>query len=403
MYLLILILILPLMGNVPAEDPCIAPEWGFFGHRRINRLAVFTLPEEMLPLYKTQIEYLTEHAVDPDKRRYATTFEGVRHYMDLDQWGEQPFDNVPRRFEQALARFSNIILVYESGDTSLLHWNDYWPAGADTLANANNYFLESEYYRYVRDSVWIQYYDGPNWKAEGLKALLQSDIHAISQIWIRDVFTEHGIVPYNLYDQYYRLVKAFEAQDWERVIRYSSDIGHYVGDAHTPLHTTKNYNGQLTNQIGIHAFWESRIPELFADESFNYFGGKATYIENKRSYFWDIVLESHSLVDSVLLIEKRVSEQFPEDRQYCFGDRNGINVRQQCPEYAKAYDEAMDGMVESRFKSAIQSTGSVWYSAWVDAGSPDLYQLYVTAKVNADTSLFYVDPKVKESSREHWD
>ena len=40
-------------------------KWGFFGHKRINRLAVFTLPEEMLPLFKKEIEYLTEHSIDP--------------------------------------------------------------------------------------------------------------------------------------------------------------------------------------------------------------------------------------------------------------------------------------------------------------------------------------------------
>ena len=42
-------------------------KWGFFGHKRINRIAVFTLPPEMFGFYKEHIEFLTEHAVDPDK------------------------------------------------------------------------------------------------------------------------------------------------------------------------------------------------------------------------------------------------------------------------------------------------------------------------------------------------
>jgi hypothetical protein len=45
--------------------------WGFFGHKRINRMATFVLPPSMFGFYKTHIEYLTEHSVDPDKRRYA--------------------------------------------------------------------------------------------------------------------------------------------------------------------------------------------------------------------------------------------------------------------------------------------------------------------------------------------
>ena len=78
----------------------IQPEWGFFGHRRINRLAVFTLPPEMIGFYKKNIEYITEHAVDPDKRRYATRHEAVRHYIDIDHWGTFPFDNVPRSWPE---------------------------------------------------------------------------------------------------------------------------------------------------------------------------------------------------------------------------------------------------------------------------------------------------------------
>lgn len=65
-------------------------EWGFFGHRLINRVAVYTVPSEMMGWYKPYIDYIAEHAVDPDKRRYATKHEAVRHYIDLDHWGVLP-------------------------------------------------------------------------------------------------------------------------------------------------------------------------------------------------------------------------------------------------------------------------------------------------------------------------
>ena len=64
----------------------------------------------------------------------------------------------------------------------------------------------------------------------------------------------------------YQLTKAFSDKDSRsNSSRYSSDMGHYIGDAHVPLHTTENYNGKMTNQRGIHGFWESRLPELFSD------------------------------------------------------------------------------------------------------------------------------------------
>ena len=65
--------------------------WGFFAHQRINRLAVFTLPGELIRFYKSNISYITEHAVDADKRRYADTAEAARHFIDADHYGHAPF------------------------------------------------------------------------------------------------------------------------------------------------------------------------------------------------------------------------------------------------------------------------------------------------------------------------
>ena len=50
----------------------------------------------MTVFYRKHIEYVTEHAVDPDKRRYAIKGEDIKHYIDIDHWGKPPFDNVPR-------------------------------------------------------------------------------------------------------------------------------------------------------------------------------------------------------------------------------------------------------------------------------------------------------------------
>jgi hypothetical protein len=154
------------------------------------------------------------------------------------------------------------------------------------------------------------------------------------------------------------------------IMRLSAEIGHYIGDACVPLHTTENYNGQLTDQVGIHAFWESRIPELFATEEFDMVVGAASYIEDIPAYFWDLVLSSHREVDRVLSIEKELSMTFPGDKQYCFEDRLNQNVRTQCAEYALAYHVAMDRMVEDRFRLAVKALGDAWYTAWVDAGQP---------------------------------
>ena len=128
----------------------------------------------------------------------------------------------------------------------------------------------------------------------------------------------------------------------------------------------------LTGQIGIHAFWESRLPELFADDDYEFWVGKAQFIEHPRDYFWNMVLDSHALVDSVLLIEADLRQRFPSDQQMCYETRGETLVHTPCEAYASAYHQRMGNMVEQRMRDAILSVGSAWYTAWVLAGQPDL-------------------------------
>lgn len=273
-----------------------AEGWGFYGHKRINRMAVFTLPEGIFPFYKKHIEFITDHAVDPDKRRYAVDGEAPRHYIDIDHYahdGEDPFEVMPVRWKDAVEKYSE------------------------------------------------------------------------------DTLMAYGIVPWHIDKMMFRLTRAFINGDVDRILRYSADLGHYVGDAHVPLHTTENYNGQLTGQRGIHGFWESRIPELSA-EDYDHFVGKAIYLDDPLEAAWRAVRGSHYAVDSVLSFERILSASWPEDQKYGYEDRGRVNVRTYSQEYAKAYEEMLGGQVERRMNRAIITLGSMWYTAWTNAGQPDL-------------------------------
>ena len=174
------------------------------------------------------------------------------------------------------------------------------------------------------------------------------------------------------------LVNAFKQRDSIRILTSSAAIGHYIADAHVPLHTTSNHNGQLTNQLGLHAFWESRLPELFASQ-YNFVVGKAPYIEDPLKEAWRIVSHTHMLVDSVLKLEARIHAGFPLYRKYSYSKRNNLLQRQYSEAYARAYHEAMNHMVEKQMRSAILMTGAYWYSAWIDAGQPTLENMKKTS------------------------
>ncbi|MEL7161152.1 MAG: zinc dependent phospholipase C family protein, partial [Bacteroidota bacterium] len=286
------------------------PAWGFFGHRRINRLAVFTLDADMMPFFRANLEWLTDHAVDPDKRRYASRHEAVRHYIDIDHWGayEPDYRHVPRRWTDALLWKADLVFIPAARDTQV--WSvdtithpaperRFLPDSRVLLRNQDGQALEIQLGAYrtfwINNVLPLFYEERIALSVDSVRAVgFPVPAETGGKIFVRENFSGYGILPYHLEQMHQRITQAFIDEDPSRILRLCAEMGHYVGDAHVPLHTTENYNGQLTGQTGIHAFWESRLPELFADEEYDYFVGKAEYIENPREYYWDIVLKSHS-------------------------------------------------------------------------------------------------------------
>ncbi|MBE8719552.1 zinc dependent phospholipase C family protein [Sphingobacterium pedocola] len=233
----------------------------------------------------------------------------------------------------------------------------------------------------------------------------EEDMDSIPIHWSKAVakFSErkllaNGVVPWQIWRTYQNLVKALKERDHNRVIRFSADLGHYVADAHVPLHTTSNYNGQFSDQIGIHAFWETRLPEMFSHE-YDYFVGAAAYIDDPVQLGWQIVKESNALVDSVLHIEKELSKTTKKADQKSYITRNNQLTLNYSDTYATSYHRALNGMVERRFRSSIYYVGSLWYSAWIDAGQPNLVLKTDSTEI-AEDKIEYSDKKIL--GREEW-
>lgn len=198
---------------------------------------------------------------------------------------------------------------------------------------------------------------------------------------------KNGILPWHMFLLKKQLTDAFREKNAARILRLSADIGHYLADANVPLHTTSNYNGQKTNQHGIHGLWESRLPELFLPD-YNLFVGKCTYIDNLPSTIWATILTSNDYTDSVLTIERSLSQLFPFVSKYSYEERGSNITRVFSYEYCQLYHQRLAGMVEKQLRNSILLTASFWYTCWVDAGTPDLSDLtYKQRKKASDTSL----------------
>jgi hypothetical protein len=284
--------------------------WGFYAHQRINYYAVFLLPPQMMVLYKPNIQFLSDHAVDPDKRRYAVLAEAPKHYIDIDYYGHYPWQVLPEKYDDAIKKYS------------------------------------------------------------------------------QDTILANGIVPWWIQIMQQRLTNAFKEKDVPKILKLSAEIGHYIADSHVPLHVNSNHDGQYTEQKGIHGFWESRVPELLAQKEFDFMIGKASYISDISKYVWNRVRESGAASDTVLKDEAMLTKQFAADRKFSFEERSGKIVHQYSSSFTIAYNQMLNGMVERRMRLAIASVASFWYTAWVNAGQPDLKNLKNTAFTQEDLKEF---------------
>jgi S1/P1 Nuclease len=203
----------------------------------------------------------------------------------------------------------------------------------------------------------------------------------------KDMLDKSGILPWYIQEMMKKLTAALKNKRKAEILLLAADLGHYIGDAHMPLHTTENHDGQLTGQQGIHAFWESHLPELFG-KTYNLYTGEAHYIKDVERATWDIIDSSYSLVGMLLTTEARMKRDNPEDKQYVIGadgkpKKNSFGTVVHTYEYAHVYHELLNGMVERQMRKAIKLTADFWYTAWVNAGKPDLSDLdldYVTER-----------------------
>jgi hypothetical protein len=191
----------------------------------------------------------------------------------------------------------------------------------------------------------------------------------------QDSLRKYGYVPYWIIEMQQRLTNAFKKGNKDSILFYATDMAHYIEDAHVPLHTTLNYDGQLTDQKGLHSLWESMVPELTLEEFNLKAAKKASYIKSPEKEIWKTVRHSFGLVSRVLETEKKVSKKFTDSTKYRYQTRNGREVRSYISGFGRAYAKALEPMVNDQAIRAANLVADFWFTAWVDAGKPDLKKL----------------------------
>jgi hypothetical protein len=179
-------------------------------------------------------------------------------------------------------------------------------------------------------------------------------LDSVIAIYGEDFVIDQGILPWATVTTYDSLVQCFLRRDWYKAVLFASDLGHYVGDGHMPLHITRNYNGQYTGNSGIHSRYESAMISTFIGQ-INYPGDAIYFVEDVNAYVFDYLYANYMYADSVLL-----ADDYAE----------GVAGNTSSYTYKEALWNKTKNFTIPLFARASNTLAELIYSAWVDAGKP---------------------------------
>jgi hypothetical protein len=164
-----------------------------------------------------------------------------------------------------------------------------------------------------------------------------------------------GVLPWQIGDYSLRLTNSLKAQNWPEARLNAAVLAHYVADAHDPLHTTSNYDGQLTGQTGLASRFGLSLIERY--QGFFIFRPiPAAKIDDPTEYAFQAVLEANTWVNQIVLFDRRAVEDFRD-----FND-----------DYFDRFYSQAGSIVVREINAAACDAGSYWYTAWLNAGRPAL-------------------------------
>lgn len=176
-------------------------------------------------------------------------------------------------------------------------------------------------------------------------------------IYGTETVTKIGLLPWSTLDTFNKLVEAFKAKDKDKAMMLAADLGHYVADGHQPMHTVVNYNGQLTDQKGVHSRYESEMINRHEDELENSFENcSISEIAEPLKYIFGYISNSNSVCDILFDADKLATKEAGNTTS---------------DEYYRIMWFRTKYITEVQFNKAAQDIAALIYTAWLDAGKPD--------------------------------
>lgn len=166
-----------------------------------------------------------------------------------------------------------------------------------------------------------------------------------------------GIVPWVVVDMVNRMSSSMRSNNWDDAVRTAGALAHYAGDMCMPLHTTANYNGQESGNDGIHGRWESEMPaRKMTSRAFP--STNPQHIETIWPVLTSALAQAYAQIPAILMADDAAFSEA--------GDS---------PSDALYYDLLWSGTRDvflSQVDHSAQLLASLWYTAWINAGSPEI-------------------------------
>ena len=189
-----------------------------------------------------------------------------------------------------------------------------------------------------------------------------------------DTLRKYGTLPWAIMEVKDHLVKAWQDGDSTAIVRASAELSSYAADAFSPLRTTVNYDGQLTNQPGMLALWENQLPERCLT-TYKLAGETARPLKNPLDEIWAALQYSYGFLTATFDLETKVSHGFTPQTKFAYAHKFGRTQRRYSDAFADAYNKEVGGMVDYRLKTAAPFVAALWLTAWQEAGRPDVGRL----------------------------
>lgn len=178
------------------------------------------------------------------------------------------------------------------------------------------------------------------------------------KVFGQEMVAKNGLLPWRAQEIQDKLAEAFllkQTYSRENIKLFSSVIGHYLSDAQVPFHATRNHDGQLTGQSGIHSRFEAELFERYRDK-LQVNPAAVTPVASVRDFTFESLIAGFAFVQPIL----------DADRAAVAGREAYDDV------YFAAMFARLKPVLEGRLASSITATASAITAAWEQAGRPAL-------------------------------